>query len=118
MSGHILVLTNLHSLVFLLNSRLGHFSAATSLWLPLSRSYRVILPSSLAAGHSSALVSSTRPPVSVSGTGISYVMFRRFSWKFVYVLQRSRSFAILSGSTFKTVFPILNLPTPFSVPIP
>ena len=55
--------------MFLLNSRLGHFSAATSLWLPFSRSYMVILPSSLAADHSSALVCSTGPPVSVCGTG-------------------------------------------------
>ncbi len=69
MSGHILVLANSHSLVFLLNSRLGHFSAASSRRLPFSRSYRVILPSSLAADHSSALVCSTGPPVSVCGTG-------------------------------------------------
>ncbi len=55
--------------MFLLNSRLGHFSAASSRRLPFSRSYRVILPSSLAADHSSALVCSTGPPVSVCGTG-------------------------------------------------
>ena len=97
MSGHILVLPNSHSLVFLLNSRLGHFSAATSPWLPLSRSYRVILPSSLAAGHSSALVSSTGPPVSVCGTGRAAVKLRSFSWKHAYVLPLGRSLAILSG---------------------
>lgn len=36
---------------------------------PLSRSYGVSLPSSLTVNLSSASVSSTRPPVSVSGTG-------------------------------------------------
>ena len=36
---------------------------------PLSRSYRAILPSSLATDHSSAFGFSPRPPVSVSGTG-------------------------------------------------
>ena len=36
---------------------------------PLSRSYRVSLPSSLTVIHSSASVCSTRPRVSVSGTG-------------------------------------------------
>ena len=38
-------------------------------WDPLSRSYGVSLPSSLTMSRSSALVSSTRPPVSVCGTG-------------------------------------------------
>ena len=55
--------------MFLLNSRLGHFSAPPSLEGPLSRSYRAILPSSLATDHSSAFGFSPRPPVSVSGTG-------------------------------------------------
>ena len=36
---------------------------------PFSRSYRVILPSSLAVIHSSTLGFSPRPPVSVCGTG-------------------------------------------------
>ncbi len=116
MSGHILVLANSHSLVFLLNSRLGHFSAATSLWLPFSRSYRVILPSSLAAGHSSALVYSTGPPVSVCGTGRTGVKLRSFSWKYGYVLPLGRSLAILSGSASPADLPAGNLPTPFSAP--
>ena len=64
--------------MFLLNSRLGHFSAATSRWLPFSRSYRVILPSSLAADHSSALVCSTGPPVSVCGTGSTRICLEVF----------------------------------------
>ena len=63
------ILTISHSHVFLVNSRLGHFSAPTSLWVPFSRSYGVNLPSSLAVIHSSALGYSPRPPVSVYGTG-------------------------------------------------
>ena len=63
------ILTISHSHVFLVNSRLGHFSAPTSLWVPFSRSYGVNLPSSLAVIHSSALGFSPHPPVSVYGTG-------------------------------------------------
>ena len=63
------ILTISHCHVFLVNSRLGHFSAPTSLWVPFSRSYGVNLPSSLAVIHSSALGSSPHPPVSVYGTG-------------------------------------------------
>ena len=55
--------------MFLVNSRLGHFSAPTSQWVPFSRSYGVNLPSSLAMIHSSTLGSSPHPPVSVYGTG-------------------------------------------------
>ena len=36
---------------------------------PFSRSYRTILPSSLAVSHSSTLEFSSQPPVSVCGTG-------------------------------------------------
>ena len=69
MSGLIHHLSVSQSHVFLLNSRLGHFSAPPSLEGPFSRSYRAILPSSLATDHSSAFGFSPRPPVSVSGTG-------------------------------------------------
>ena len=48
MSGCILHLSSSHSPVFLLNSCLDLFSAPPSLEDPLSRSYRVSLPSSLA----------------------------------------------------------------------
>jgi hypothetical protein len=65
-----------HTPVFLLNSRLGRFSAAglCSPWRvtycrhPLSRSYGVILPSSFSVNHSSTLGFSPRPPVSDYGT--------------------------------------------------
>lgn len=53
---------------------------------PLSRSYRVNLPSSLTVIHSSALVYSTRPRVSVYGTGTFRIKFSGFSWEFAYTL--------------------------------
>ena len=60
--------------MFLLNSCLGLFSAAWSPRLPFSRSYGVILPSSLAMLLPSALGSSPHPPVSVYGTGMQYTI--------------------------------------------
>ncbi len=56
--------------MFLINSRLGLFSAATSLWHPLFRSYGVNLPSSLTTLLPLALEFSSCLPVSVCGTGI------------------------------------------------
>ena len=55
--------------MFLLNSCLGQFSAASFLRHPFSRSYGVILPSSLTMLLPSALGFSPHPPVSVYGTG-------------------------------------------------
>ena len=52
---------------------------------PLSRSYRVNLPSSLTVNHSSALVYSTRLRVSVCGTGTLKIMFSGFSWEYAYM---------------------------------
>ncbi len=66
-----------HTPVFLLNSRLGRFTAAwDSDWReasyhsrhPLFRSYGIIMPSSLTTFHSFTLGYSPRPPVSVYGT--------------------------------------------------
>ena len=68
-SAHIPHLTVSHRPVFLLNSCLGQFSAAGSLRHPFSRSYGVILPSSLTMLLPPALGSSPHPPVSVYGTG-------------------------------------------------
>ena len=79
MSGCILHLSILHSPVFLLNSCLDRFSAPPSLEDPLSRSYRVSLPSSLTVIHSSALVYSTRLRVSVR------IKFSGFSREYAYV---------------------------------
>ena len=55
--------------MFLLNSRLRLFSAAYFRRLPLSRSYGVILPSSLTTLIPLVLGFSPHPPVSVYGTG-------------------------------------------------
>ena len=57
--------------MFLINSRLGLFSAAISRWLPFSRSYGVILPSSLTRVLPFVFEFSSRLPVSVCGTGTS-----------------------------------------------
>jgi hypothetical protein len=75
--------------VFLLNSRLGRFSAASfgsraqgSLTYqrhPFSRSYGVILPSSFSTDHSSTLGFSPRLPVSVCGTVAPGIPLRGFS---------------------------------------
>ncbi len=71
--------------MFLLNSRLGLFTAALSgLYTlpehPFSRSYGVILPSSLTRVLSITLGFSPRLPVSVCGTGTSRLA-RGFSWQ-------------------------------------
>src|SRR5690606_28062880 len=89
--------------MFLLNSRLGLFTAASlppkrERKRPFSRSYRAILPSSLAMVHSSTLGFSPRPPVSVCGTGFRYLELSGFSWKSDYLhYQRTRRLAVLSG---------------------
>ena len=51
---------------------------------PLSRSYRVSLPSSLTVNHSSALEYSTRLRVSVCGTGTCRIKFSGFSRQHAY----------------------------------
>ena len=56
--------------MFLVNSRLGLFTATLSRGHPLSRSYGVILPSSLTTFLSLALGFSPHLPVSVCGTDI------------------------------------------------
>ena len=53
----------------MLNSRLGLFTAAIFRWHPFSRSYGVILPSSLTTLLPLALGFSPHLPVSVCGTG-------------------------------------------------
>ena len=85
MSGCIRDLSIWHSPVFLLNSCLDLFSAPRlDGGDPLSRSYRVNLPSSLTVIHSSASVYSTRLRVSVCGTGTSKIKFSGFSWEYAY----------------------------------
>ena len=69
----------------MLNSRLGLFTAATSLWLPFSLSYGVILPSSLTTLLPLALEFSSHLPVSVCGTVI-YAVPYNFSRPNPYLL--------------------------------
>ena len=77
-----------NSTVFLVNSYLDLFSAPPTKEDPLSRSYGVNLPSSLAVIHSSASVYSTRPRVSVYGTGAKTVKLSGFSRRQDYVHYR------------------------------
>jgi hypothetical protein len=77
--------------VFLVNSRLGLFTATLSRFRPhgpytlpgylFSRSYEAILPSSLERVISRTLVFSTYPPVAVYGTDIAKPGSRSFSWQ-------------------------------------
>ena len=66
--------------MFLVNSRLGLFSAAFFRRHPFSLSYGVILPSSLTIVLSLALGFSPHLPVSVCGTGTLY-LDSSFSWQ-------------------------------------
>ena len=72
MSAPILHLSIWQSPVFLLNSRLGLFTAALSLERPFSLSYGTNLPSSLTTLLPLALESSSYLPVSVCGTGTDF----------------------------------------------
>ena len=65
MSAPILRLPASQILVFLVNSRLGLFTAAIRRWHPFSRSYGVILPSSLTKVLPRVLEFSSCLPVSV-----------------------------------------------------
>ncbi len=75
--------------MLLLNSHTSHFTATLSrsarlvgftlLGHPFSRSYGVILPSSLTRVNSSALAYSAYPPVSVYGTIAYLTHFKSFS---------------------------------------
>ena len=120
MSDCILLLSNSHSPVFLLNSCLDLFSAPPSLEDPLSRSYGVNLPSSLTVNLPSALVYSTQPRVSVYGTGTSYVKLSGFSRQQDYPHYQSPQVALVlsylnSRSGFAYYNQRLNTSTPNSV---
>ena len=82
MSVHILPIAGSHRPVFLVNSRLGHFSAAEG---PppqpyLSLSYVCILPSSFTWIRSRAFAFSARPPVSVYSTVPGCLALAAVSW--------------------------------------
>src|SRR3954447_12301036 len=103
-----------HAPVFLLNSRLGRFSAAgfCSPWRvtynrhPLSRSYGVILPSSFSVNHSSTLGFSPRPPVSDYGTVNCSPGLRSFS--------RQCAAATLGGGHTAPSASVLDYPSGFA----
>ena len=116
MSGCILHLTISHSPVFLVNSCLDRFSAPRRNEDPLSRSYRVSLPSSLTVIHSSALVYSTRLRVSVCGTGTSEVMFSGFSRQSAYPHYRlfPKELAYYQVRLFPWICLRKSKPTPFN----
>jgi hypothetical protein len=120
-SHRIRPLASLHSAVFLINSS-SHLVTATDpssirkglhlFQRTFSRSYGTILPSSFTRVLSSALVFSTRPPVSVWGTIHVYLKLRGFSWKqgindFATVVTSSRVSALSVRIYLNT------LPTPF-----
>ena len=67
--------------MFLVNSCLGLFTADQLLDHSFSRSYGVILPSSLTIVLSLTLGYSPCPPVLVLGTGTYIINHRNFSWK-------------------------------------
>ena len=91
--------------MFLLNSRLGLFTAACSRRHPFSRSYGVILPSSLTIVRSLALGFSPHLPVSVCGTGTS-VLLSGFSWQ-----CEIRSFGTKFPPHHSSTLYIADLPT-------
>ena len=72
--------------MFLLNSCLSLFSAALLRGHPFSRSYRVILPSSLTRVLSFVLGFSPRPPASVCGTGTHTISQHLFSPAWIHML--------------------------------
>ena len=100
--------------MFLLNSCLGQFSAAHLREHPFSRSYGVILPSSLTMLLPPALGFSPHPPVSVYGTGTVYTIaafLDRWSVCFAtFVAPRNTiglkyGFACISPPVLAPVFP-------------
>ena len=107
MSGLILHLSILQSHVFLLNSRLGLFTAALLPGRLFSRSYETILPSSLAMNHSSTLGFSPRLPVSVYGTSCYNLKLSGFSWNLLHTLSNwpkplgTIKFSILCGFAYR-----------------
>lgn len=100
--------------MFLVNSRLGLSSAALSRSIrlnftlaehPFSRSYGVILPSSLTRVLSRASGFSPRLPVSVSGTGTGSLV-RGFSWQFGFSCFATYfSLPFTSQALCRAVFP-------------
>ena len=73
---------------------------------PLFRRYGVNLPSSLTVNLPSALVFSTRPRVSVYGTGALHVKLSGFSRELAYLRYRAaRRLCVLSSSALAADLP-------------
>ena len=113
--------------MFLLNSCLSLFSAACFRRHPFSRSYGVILPSSLTMLLPSALGFSPHPPVSVYGTGTIYAIaaflgsrnqvLRYFKFAPHHAFALCGGFAYRTAPALARVFPFpahLILPRPHS----
>ena len=111
--------------MFLVNSRLGLFTATTKgfggellhpQWHTFSRSYGVNLPSSFARDHSSALGFSPRLPVSVCGTVSVLNPHRGFSWQHGvthFIARRlRRHVSALNGATDLPAAPAYTLQPP------
>ena len=83
---------------------------------PLSRSYRVNLPSSLTVIHSSALVYSTRPRVSVCGTGAAWLELSGFSRESDYAryCRSPKALAYSQGRLKPRICLGPSTPTPFN----
>ncbi len=102
MSLRIRRLTTWHRAVFLLNSRLTHFTATPLQGCPFFRSYGANLPSSFKSFNSRALVYSTHPPVSVYGTG-TLVSAGTFLDSFVNGADRNRSLSWALSHAFPSL---------------
>ena len=101
--------------MFLLNSCLGHFSAACSRRHPFSRSYGAILPSSLTMLLPPALGFSPHLPVSVCGTGTVYTI-AAFPGSSVRKLRYFCSLRITSSDWQLSGLPPIPLAPVFSFP--
>ena len=111
--------------MFLVNSRLGRFSAAHSHEHSFSRSYGVILQSSLAIVLSLTLGFSPHPCVSIFGTGYCMIGTRSFSWKLASMTSvlasafhthhafafMTAGFAWLSATSLAPAFPAAGSPS-------
>ena len=105
--------------MFLLNSCLGHFTAAPFQGHPLSRTYGVNLPSSLTTLLPLVLGFSPHPPVSVYGTGPyktiaaflggQLVNFSTLRFDPHHVFSLHGGFAYRTDTSLVPVFPFLAL---------
>ena len=106
--------------MFLVNSRLGQFTAASPDKVgrrrPFSRSYRTNLPNSLAMNHSNTLEYSSRLPVLVCGTGTLQLSLEVFPGS-----QLTTAISLPEGSEYYQVSAQLTdlpencIPTPFNL---